>query len=1054
MPFDSSAAAAGVSIERDGAAQRPISGSGRVYVVFGPPASGKGTQCKLLAEKFGFVHLSTGDVFRDLSTRGTELGLRAREFMESGCFVPDDLVIGLVRERLAQADVRTRGCLLDGFPRTSEQAEALLREVRVDGVLALHVPDRTLIQRASDRRIDPLTGDIYHLKFVPPPANVAHRLVCRDRDDERSFRQRLDVFRALSRRVLPYFSGQVWRIEATLEPAEVLQSMTRCLEKAAAVGDNRAAALQGSSCSVCFDGPANFLVVPCGHQCGCEECLRAVQRHSGRCPICRSHIVGIQRVFQCGRGGECEVGDPATGEPVPTHQDLQEKLDGRLEQVRQRDDDEWSEDDGENAHWPPPADAVSLAVAPCEDVPDEGREVDVAVTVRVADAGQRVPVDVCCVVDVSGSMSCKATYEAEDGSVRDDGLTVLDIVKHAVKTVLKSLKDGDRLALVAFSEKAHTTLPLTEMTEAGQQKAVEALESLQPGGQTNIWAGLLTSMEALRSSGPSSALGGGRLQAALLLTDGRPNVVPPRGHLAELRDYRDTHPDFSFQLNTFGFGYSLDSDLLLDLATEGNGTYAFIPDAVIVGTTFVNTVANVLSTLSQSATVSLMPSGGSEMVGPVSGGVDVLEESWGRRVRLGPLQHGQERDLVVKLKVPEGAGRPYLDAVIEFSTASGIAGRAACQGTSRKGTADAVAARARADLVRTGYSAINTAAVENKGKEAGNMVAALCARVDVAEAESKADGRILALKADAGGRMSKALNGKERFHRWGKHYLRALVRSHQLQACTNCMDPGLQLYGGARFRALRDEGDRIFLSLPAPKPTAAPSPFGSGTTARVSPAPNMATYHAGPGGGCFAPSSLVTRLAARGTAQEVPVEQICAGDLVRVAGTQPARVRCVVRIAREVAKGLVALPGGLQITPRHPVRIGGRWQLPCEIPGAVAVPNLAGYVYNLILDSCHVVLVDGVECATWGHGLQGDVVGHAFFGTQRVLRSVARLQGWEAGLVEVQGALRDQDGTVVGLWGRGQEAPEAAVGVRRTSDGKVDAITASGPSIVTKDLSA
>merc|ERR1719330_1006439 len=116
-----------------------------------------------------------------------------------------------------------------------------------------------------------------------------------------------------------------------------------------------------------------------------------------------------------------------------------------------------------------------------------------------------------------------------------------------------------------------------------------------------------------------------RQQAILLLTDGQPNNVPPRGHLPELRDYKDSHPGFNFQLNTFGFGYNLDSELLLDLATEGQGTYAFIPDAIIVGTTFVNSVANVLSTMSLSSPLSLTPRG-AEFAGPSLGGFTEVDE--------------------------------------------------------------------------------------------------------------------------------------------------------------------------------------------------------------------------------------------------------------------------------------------------------------------------------------------------------------------------------------------------------------------------------------------
>merc|ERR1719162_1092569 len=164
------------------------------------------------------------------------------------------------------------------------------------------------------------------------------------------------------------------------------------------------------------------------------------------------------------------------------------------------------------------------------------------------------------------------------------------------------------------------------MTEAGQAEAIKALDGLEPRGRTNIWGGVLEGMEALRSP---AHIAKGRQKSLLLLTDGLPNISPPRGHVAELKDYKERFPDFGFQISTFGFGYSLDSELLLGLAIEGNGTYAFIPDAVIVGTVFVNSVANALSTMTQDATLHLTAKGGGAIAGPVCGGLAETTAAWG-----------------------------------------------------------------------------------------------------------------------------------------------------------------------------------------------------------------------------------------------------------------------------------------------------------------------------------------------------------------------------------------------------------------------------------------
>lgn len=149
------------------------------------------------------------------------------------------------------------------------------------------------------------------------------------------------------------------------------------------------------------------------------------------------------------------------------------------------------------------------------------------------------------------------------------------------------------------------------------------------------------------------------------------------------------------------------------------------------------------------------------------------------------------------------------------------------------------------------------------------------------------------------------------------------------------------------------------------------------------------------------------------------VTDVKAGDEVQVAdGT--ARVRCVVRIARSPSKNLVAFPGGLAITAKHPVRISGKWMLPGEMRQD-QVPNPSGFVYNFVLDRSHIVVVDGVECVTWGHGIEDEVVKHPYYGTDEVISDLARLPGWDQGFVTVNGCVRDSSGQVKGL--RGSATP-------------------------------
>jgi adenylate kinase len=180
-------------------------------ILLGPPGAGKGTQATFIKEAHGIPQISTGDMLRAAVKAGTPLGLAAKQVMDSGALVSDDIIVGLVKERLRSPDC-ANGYLFDGFPRTIPQAEAMkLARVRIEYVLEVDVPDEVIIERMSGRRVHLASGRTYHLRFNPP--KVAGRddvtgeaLVQREDDEEATVRKRLAVYHAQTEPLITYYA--------------------------------------------------------------------------------------------------------------------------------------------------------------------------------------------------------------------------------------------------------------------------------------------------------------------------------------------------------------------------------------------------------------------------------------------------------------------------------------------------------------------------------------------------------------------------------------------------------------------------------------------------------------------------------------------------------------------------------------------------------------------------------------------------------------------------------------------------------------------------------
>lgn len=211
-------------------------------VLLGPPGAGKGTQAERIVKKYNIPHISTGDIFRAALREGTEMGLKAKDYMDKGQLVPDEIVVGVVTERLRKPDC-SKGFLLDGFPRNVNQAEALDKvtesmNIKIDGVINVDVPDEELVGRLTGRRMCKSCGASFHIKFNPPKVrnicdSCGGELYQRDDDTVETANERLEVYHSQTSPLIDYYTkkGVIININGNQDIGMVFSEISAALDK-------------------------------------------------------------------------------------------------------------------------------------------------------------------------------------------------------------------------------------------------------------------------------------------------------------------------------------------------------------------------------------------------------------------------------------------------------------------------------------------------------------------------------------------------------------------------------------------------------------------------------------------------------------------------------------------------------------------------------------------------------------------------------------------------------------------------------------------------------
>lgn len=556
-----------------------------------------------------------------------------------------------------------------------------------------------------------------------------------------------------------------------------------------------------------------------------------------------------------------------------------------------------------------------------------------------------VSCDLILVIDISGSMNACADLMklSSDEKQEASGLSILDLVKHASRTIVESLNAGDRLAVVTFSNSATIVQGLLLMTEDEKKTTWSRIESLTVRDCTNLWSGI---REGLRIFEDTERIG--NVQRMFVLTDGVPNhMCPSQGYVRKLRPMLQdiakasgTSPTIS----TFGFGYYLRSALLRSIAEVGLGNYAFIADAGMIGTVFVHAVANLFNTFATDTVLTLECSEDSgEIVSPAY--FDYAENSTSAKtssLSLGNIQYGQSRDVL--FTVTGSSKKAVIKAGVSYRLAQNqrsstpierrletlpLLPRPAMDFHLSRHEVCTFLSELSIRNVKEEHTHLGSLLVENKALALTALISKVEARKDDAQATNASAEELQNLisllqdlkpfemngtEAHGVGQISLALRaGPVRpirsdgdspppysptpsrrptstvtyYDRWGKHYIPSILHAHMLQVCATFKDPGPLRYGidSPLFIKCRDKLDRTFDDLPAPKPSLARSPPGrswwGGSEPYAMPAAHvrMSRWN-NVSNPCFGAKNLVYMATEEDNIFGMKVEEVRVGDFV------------------------------------------------------------------------------------------------------------------------------------------------------------------------------
>jgi len=577
--------------------------------------------------------------------------------------------------------------------------------------------------------------------------------------------------------------------------------------------------------------------------------------------------------------------------------------------------------------------------------PKNSQEVFVNVTIDPKKIESRKPLLLISMIDVSGSMSCAASDLKNNNE--EGGFTRLALVKHSLKTVVSTLSENDKMCLITFSDKAKMELEATNVDDLGKKKIFEKIEKMHADGCTNIWDSLRLAIEVTkRFENYNTCL--------MLFTDGEPNINPPLGIVPSLKEIIDIK-NVNFTISTFAFGYNVDSELMEEIAQVGNGIYGYCPDCTMVGTIFVNFMANILNTIESTVKI------------------DVKNKNLNKIFEIGGLYSGMARHLgfiLKKMNFKETDISLYL-------------------GSNKKNEIKGIDLGENNDEIMDQYFRFRLIKlleeiISSKNKDCKKNlenVKDLYEEINKIEKKTEFMNNLLIdliHENENHGQIEKAIK-PEYFQKWGLNYLLSFLRFHLTEQCGNFKDQTLKKYSNPDFEKLQKVGNKIFISLPAPE-----NDFDKGEN--ISQA-NFAQMCYNAYGGCFTGNAFVELNNGR-----KQVRELRKGDKLK----NGDEVVCVVENKINRYENVVCI-NDVCFSLYHPIEIGGKWVFPCEC-FKVQKKYIDSW-FNLVLKNKHEVILNGTKAITLGHNRKEGILKHPYFGTKKVIDALMKYNTYQTGFI-------------------------------------------------------